>query len=132
MDGSVLLGILLGLVGLWLLALLVFWLVRPRGMPVADLLRALPDTIRMLRAIATDRSVPVDVRLAVIGLLLWIVSPIDLIPEFIPVLGPIDDIVVAVAALRYARRRLGTDGLRERWPGSDAGFATLTRLIGGR
>ena len=60
----------------------------------------------------------------------WIVSPIDLIPEFIPVLGPMDDVVVAIVAMRYVRRRVGADDLRRRWSGSDAGFAMLLTVIG--
>jgi uncharacterized membrane protein YkvA (DUF1232 family) len=68
--------------------------------------------------------------LVLIGLLAWIVSPIDLIPEFIPVLGPMDDVVVAIVAMRYVRRRVGTDELRQRWVGSEAGFAMLLRVIG--
>ncbi|MEO8571987.1 MAG: DUF1232 domain-containing protein [Chloroflexota bacterium] len=60
----------------------------------------------------------------------WIVSPIDLIPEFIPVLGPLDDIVVAVVALRFVRRRIGVEDLRRRWSGTDAGFELLLRVVG--
>jgi uncharacterized membrane protein YkvA (DUF1232 family) len=65
-----------------------------------------------------------------VGLLAWLVSPIDLIPEFIPVLGPLDDIVVAVVAMRYVRRRVGSDALRVRWTGSPEGFTLLARVIG--
>ena len=69
-------------------------------------------------------------RIVLVGLLAWIVSPIDLIPEFIPVLGPLDDVVVAIVSMRYVRRRLGTDELRRRWVGTPEGFALLTRVIG--
>ena len=86
--------------------------------------------LRLLRSVITDRSAPLDVRLVLVGLVAWIVSPIDLIPEFIPVLGPMDDIVVAIVALRYVRRRVGIDDLRARWPGSPEGFALLVRVIG--
>ena len=58
-------------------------------------------------------------------------SPIDLIPEFIPVLGPLDDVVVAVLVLRYVSRRMGLAELRRRWQGSDAGFELLARILGG-
>ena len=53
-----------------------------------------------------------------------------MIPEFNPVLGPLDDVVVSIVALRYVRRRLGVDGFRARWPGSDEGFALLSRVVG--
>src|SRR5512141_1377366 len=104
MDASILLGIALGLLTLWAVTLGLFWIVRPRGMSASELLRLLPDTVRLIRAVIGDRDAPLDVRIVLVGLLVWLVSPIDLIPEFIPVIGPIDDIVVAVAALRYARR----------------------------
>ena len=78
----------------------------------------------------TDRSAPRGVRVALVILLVWLISPIDLIPEFIPVLGPLDDVVVAVVAMRYVRRRIGVDDLRRRWAGTDDGFALLLRVIG--
>jgi uncharacterized membrane protein YkvA (DUF1232 family) len=90
-----------------------------------------PDVIRLLRALIADRSVPWDVRIVIGGLLVWIISPIDLIPEFPPFIGPLDDVIVAVVALRYVRRRLGLEDLRRRWAGSADGFAMLERVIGG-
>jgi uncharacterized membrane protein YkvA (DUF1232 family) len=132
MDLQLLVGIVGGLLALWALALGAFWLVRPRGFPASELLRILPDTLRLLRAVIGDSTAPMDVRIVLVGLSVWLVSPIDLIPEFIPVIGPIDDLVVAIAALRYARRRMGLGGLRARWPGTDAGFAVVARLLGGQ
>ena len=52
------------------------------------------------------------------------------IPEFIPVLGPLDYVVVAVVAMRYVRRRVGIADLSRRWAGTPEGFALLSRLIG--
>jgi uncharacterized membrane protein YkvA (DUF1232 family) len=78
-----------------------------------------------------DGSVPADVRIVLVGLIAWIVSPIDLIPEFIPGLGPLDDVIVAIVAMRYVRRRVGLQALRDRWVGSEDGFALLSRVIGG-
>lgn len=125
-----LLGIVVALVAIWVAFLIVFWLFRPRGVPIREVLAVIPDVVRLLRDVLTDRSTPADVRLVLVGLLAWILSPIDLIPEFIPVLGPIDDIVVAVVALRFVRRRLGIASLRARWRGTDAGFDLLLRVSG--
>ena len=58
-------------------------------------------------------------------LLVWLISPIDLVPEFIPVLGPLDDVIVAVVVLRYVRRRLGDEEIRRRWPGTADGLRIL-------
>lgn len=127
---EVITGAMLAVVALWALLLVVFWLLRPKGVPVRDLLRIIPDTVRLIRGLIADRSAPLSVRVVLVGLLVWIISPIDLIPEFIPVFGPLDDVVVAIVAMRYVRRRLGTSELRRRWPGSDDGFALLTRVIG--
>ena len=125
-----LVGIVIGIVGAWVVLLVIFWLVRPKDVSVRELARLVPDLVRMLRDIVRDGSTPLDVRLVLIGLLAWIVSPIDLIPEFIPVLGPMDDVVVTIAALRYVRRRIGTSAMRERWQGTDDGFALLGRVVG--
>lgn len=123
-------GIAVGLVALWAVLLVIFWLLRPKGVPVREILRVVPDVIRLLRALITDRGVPADVRVVIGGLVLWIISPVDLIPEFLPGIGPLDDVIVAVVALRYVRRRLGIDDLRRRWVGTDDGFAVLERVVG--
>ena len=131
MDLRPLLAVLLGVVLLWATLLVVFWILRPRGVPVREIVKVVPDALRLIRALLVDRAVPLDVRLVLVVLLVWIVSPIDLIPEFIPVLGPLDDVVVAVVAMRYVRRRLGVDALRDRWVGTPDGFVLLLRVIGG-
>lgn len=131
MDWSLLAGVLVGLVALWLALIALFWLLRPKGVPTRELVGLVPDLLRLLRSIITDPHAPLDVRIVLIGLIAWILSPIDLIPEFIPVIGPFDDVVIAVVAMRYTRRRLGIDDLRARWPGSDQGFEMLARVLGG-
>jgi len=131
-DPGLVLGILVGLVALWAALLLVLWLLRPRDASLRDLIGLVPDVLRLLRALIGDRSVPLDVRLVLVGLIAWIVSPIDLIPEFIPVLGPLDDVVASVVVLRYVRRRVGLEELRTRWRGSPEGFAILARVLGSR
>ncbi len=128
---EVLLAVVAAMVALWVACLALFWLVRPRDVPTRTVVAAVPDLLRLLRSLISDRSVPLDVRIVLVGLLAWIVSPIDLIPEFVPVLGPIDDVVVAVAALRYVRWRVGMPELRARWRGSEQGFAVVVRLLGG-
>ena len=129
-DLAPILGIVVGLVGAWLLLIGVLWLLRPRDIAARDLVAFVPDLVRLVRALLTDRTVERRVRVALGFLLVWLISPIDLIPEFIPVLGPLDDVVVAVIVLRYVRRRLGTAALEQRWAGSEAGLRLLVRLVG--
>ncbi len=130
MDLSTVAAIVLALIALWAALLVVFCVLRPKDVSVRELLGLIPDVLRLLRSLIGDRSAPLDVRLVLIGLVAWIVSPIDLIPEFIPVLGPMDDVVVAIVAMRYVRRRVGAEELRRRWVGSDAGFSMLLTVIG--
>jgi len=129
MDGPTLVAVLLGLLGAWAAFVGLLWIVRPRGVGLRELVDVVPDVVRLVRDLLADPTAPLSVRLSLGGLLAWLVSPIDLIPEFVPVLGPLDDVIVAVLVLRYVRRRLGTDGLRRRWRGSAEGFDLLTRLL---
>ena len=130
MDGRVVVGILASLIGLWVAMLVLLWALRPRGVPARQIVGVIPDVLRLLRSLIGDGSTPLDVRVVLVGLVAWIVSPIDLIPEFIPVLGPLDDVVVGIVAMRYVRRRVGIEALRARWTGTPDGFELLTRIVG--
>jgi len=129
-DWRTLATIGLGLLAVWAILIGVLFVLRPRGIPLGELLRVIPDVLRLVRRLVGDRGVPFRVRAALVVLLVWLVSPIDLIPEFIPVLGPVDDAIVTVLILRYVRRRLGIEALRSRWAGTPEGFALLVRIIG--
>lgn len=91
---------------------------------LAGFLPACLTTVRRLRA---DPRVPRRAKVAVAFAGLWVLSPIDLIPEFLPVIGPLDDVVVVGLALRYAARRVPRDVLSEAWAGNPA---SLRRLLG--
>jgi len=129
-DPAILVGVLSGLALAWVLLVLLLWVLRPRDARLRDLVRIVPDVLRLVRHLLADRAVPGRVRVALAVLLVWLVSPIDLIPEFIPVLGPLDDVVVAVLVLRYVRRQLGEPELRRRWSGTPEGFRLLTAVLG--
>ncbi|MDQ1324294.1 MAG: hypothetical protein QG587_1630 [Chloroflexota bacterium] len=130
MDLSALLSIALGLIGAWALLVVVLWVFRPRDVSAGELVRVVPDVLRLVRDLLADRTVNVGVRISLVFLLAWLVSPVDLVPEFIPVLGPLDDVIVTIIVLRYARRRLGEDDLRRRWRGTPEGFGLLTGILG--
>ena len=118
------------LVAAWILFVLVMWLHRPTRALAGPALRLIPDLVRLVRSLIADRSTPRSAKLALGGLLLYLLSPIDLIPDFIPGLGSIDDIAVAAVILRWVGRRVGVTELRAHWTGSDAGFEMLRRLLG--
>src|ERR1700675_4956386 len=102
---------------------------RPRDVRLGELVRLVPDLLRLVRSLLADGSVPGRVRIALIGLLAYLINPIHLTPEFIPVLGPLDDVIVAILVLRYVRRRLGDDELRRRWPGTADGYELLGGIL---
>jgi hypothetical protein len=130
MRVEVVVAVVVAVVALWAAMLLVFVALRPKDVPAREILGVVPGAVRLIRSVVADRSAPADVRVVLVALLAWILSPIDLIPEFIPLLGPLDDVIVAVVAMRYARRRLGVEDLRRRWAGTPEGFALLLRVIG--
>ena len=83
----------------------------------------------LVRRLRTDPGVPCKAKAALVGAGLWVLSPVDLLPEFLPVIGPLDDVVVVTLALRYAARRLPREVLVEAWPGDPR---LLERLLGTR
>jgi uncharacterized membrane protein YkvA (DUF1232 family) len=114
----------------WLLLVAVLWLHRPSRDLAGSTLRLVPDLIRLVRALLADHDTPRSVKFALLGLLLYLLSPIDLVPDFLPVIGSLDDLIVSALVLRWAGRRIGTVGLRAHWSGSPDGFALLLRLLG--
>jgi uncharacterized membrane protein YkvA (DUF1232 family) len=113
------------MVALW--ALLVVLAARlPAGL-LKDLVRFLPACITLARRLRADPRVPWQAKAAVVVAGLWVLSPMDLLPEFLPVIGPLDDVVVVALALRYAARRVPREVLLEAWPGEPR---LLERLLG--
>ena len=92
-----------------------------------DLSAFLPDCVTMLRRLWRDPRVPTRARVAIGFAAAWAISPVDLIPEFLPVIGPLDDVVVVALALRYAVRQVPRELVVEAWPGSPR---LLGRLVG--
>jgi uncharacterized membrane protein YkvA (DUF1232 family) len=125
---GVLLGLLAGLVLLWVALIATLALLRPRGASLRTAVRLLPDLLRLIGRLAADRSLPTGVRVRLALLAGYVALPIDLVPDFIPVLGYADDAIVVALTLRSVARRAGVEALRRHWPGDDAGFATLCAL----
>jgi uncharacterized membrane protein YkvA (DUF1232 family) len=124
----------------WLLAVLIgaavvvcSWLLLivlakrlPPGL-AKDLAEFLPDCVTTARTLRRDPRVPGRARFAVLVAALWVLSPIDLLPEFLPVIGPLDDVIVVALLLRYAARSIPRDVLLDAWPGNPQ---MIERLLG--
>ncbi|MDQ7802978.1 YkvA family protein [Amycolatopsis sp. A133] len=132
MTGSsgwdLLIGVAAALVLAWAALVVALVVVRPRGGLLREALRLLPDVLRLVRRLAADRTLPRGVRIRLGLLLAYLALPIDLVPDFIPVLGYADDAIIVSAVLRSVVRRAGLDAVRAHWPGTDDGFAALVRL----
>jgi uncharacterized membrane protein YkvA (DUF1232 family) len=92
-----------------------------------DLAGFLPDCVTAMRVLRRDPRVPRRARVAVVIAMLWVLSPIDLIPEFLPVIGPLDDIIAVAVLLRYAGRSVPRQVLLDAWPGDPY---LMERLLG--
>jgi uncharacterized membrane protein YkvA (DUF1232 family) len=118
-------------------AILVAWLAflafvavfKPDDTTLRDALRLLPDIVRLVRRLVADREIPRRTRWLVWFLLGYLVLPIDIVPDFIPVLGYADDAVITSLVLRHVIRKSGMAKVDEHWPGTPDGLATLQRLL---
>ena len=120
-----------GLVGLWALAC-VLMVVLAQRLPdglLKQVLEFLPSCVTAARRLRAHPAVPRSAKIAMLVAVVWVISPIDLLPEFLPVIGPLDDVVAVVLLLRFAARRVPREVLLEAWPTDPA---LLERLLGQR
>jgi uncharacterized membrane protein YkvA (DUF1232 family) len=120
------LGIALACVAASWLVLILLARRLPPGL-LRDLAAFIPDCVTTVRRLRRDPRVPRRAKVVVLLAGIWVASPIDLIPEFLPIIGPLDDIVVVALALRYAARQVPRDVLLSAWPGERR---LLERLLG--
>lgn len=123
-----LVGLAIG-IGLLLASWCVLILLAKRLPPgtLRDLAAFIPDCVTTVRRLRKDPRVPRRAKFAIVLAGVWVASPIDLIPEFIPIIGPLDDIIVVAVALRYAGRRVPREVLLSAWPGDPR---LIERLLG--
>ena len=91
-----------------------------------------PDAAVLFGRLLRDGRVPRRRKLAVAAGACYLAMPLDLVPDFIPVAGQLDDVIVAALALRYALRGAGEPLLREHWPGPDRSLAVVLRAVARR
>ena len=128
MFWRILVSILIGLVVAWLALIVALVVARPKGALLKEALRLLPDTLRLLRRLAADRNLPRGIRVRLWLLFAYLAIPIDLIPDFLPVVGYADDAIIVSLVLRSVVRRAGVQAVQRHWPGTPDGLASLQRL----
>lgn len=117
--------------GLWALSCLLMVLFAHRLPPglLRQVAEFLPAAVTCARRLRRHPDVPRRAKVALLVAIAWVVSPIDLLPEFLPVIGPLDDVVAVVLLVRYAARSIPREVLLAAWP---ADPALLERLLGSR
>jgi uncharacterized membrane protein YkvA (DUF1232 family) len=127
---DILIAIGAGVLLAWVALIAALMIVRPRGGLLREALRLLPDVLRLLPRLAADRTLPPGVRVRLALLLAYLASPIDLVPDFVPVVGYADDAIIVAAVLRSVAHHAGIEAVERHWPGTHDGFAALCRLTG--
>jgi uncharacterized membrane protein YkvA (DUF1232 family) len=123
--------VVIGLIALavWAVVIAALLISGRRWMGIAAA-KVLPDLVRLLRGLARDPRVPRGSKWLLGFAALWVISPIDLIPEFIPVAGPLDDIVVVALVLRHVLKKAGRAVAEEHWTGDPAILERILQLSG--
>ena len=122
---------------IWVLAALALWMTLVAVLTVVgrrgaarELASLLPNLVRLFRGLMRDPRVPRGSKV-LLGLgALWLLSPIDLIPEFVPVAGPLDDAIVAAFVLRHVVKGAGRAVVSEHWAGSPETLERILRAAG--
>jgi uncharacterized membrane protein YkvA (DUF1232 family) len=114
-------------VALWLLlvgALFAFG----RKEDARELLAFIPDCVILVKRLLGDSRVPRRAKLILIALFVYLAMPFDLVPDFIPVAGQLDDAILVAAVLAYVVRTAGRDVVEELWTGSERGLRVVLAL----
>jgi uncharacterized membrane protein YkvA (DUF1232 family) len=127
---QLLVAVVAGIALVWLVLIAVMWRAAPDETTARELLRLLPDVVRLTARLARDPTLPRGLRVRLWLLLGYLALPIDLVPDFVPVIGYADDAVLVALTLRAVVRRAGAEAVERHWPGSAAGLAAVQRMLG--
>jgi uncharacterized membrane protein YkvA (DUF1232 family) len=118
------------LVGVWAAAVVAL-VALGRASDARALARFIPDCLVLFRRLLADQRLPRRRKVILLGLLGYLALPFDLIPDFVPVAGQLDDAIIVALALRFVLRSSGEPLVREHWPGPAESLAVLTRFAFG-
>jgi uncharacterized membrane protein YkvA (DUF1232 family) len=123
--------VLAGVGGLLALYALLVALLAVSGRGEARALaRFVPDCVVLVRRLLSDERVTRAHRAMLLALVAYLAMPFDLVPDFIPVAGQLDDAIAIALVLRSVLRAIGPKPIREHWPGPDGSLRTLLRALG--
>jgi uncharacterized membrane protein YkvA (DUF1232 family) len=101
--------------------------VRARARAIAGFI---PDCAVLFQRLLRDRRVPLRQKLLLGALVPYLLMPFDLIPDFIPVVGQLDDAILVAFVLRRVVRRAGPQVIEEHWPGPRTSLDLVLRVAG--
>jgi uncharacterized membrane protein YkvA (DUF1232 family) len=125
---SIVLSVSASVLGLWLVLAIALLVTKPETTTLREAARTIPDAVRLVHRLARDPALHRGVRVRLWLLLGYLASPIDLVPDFIPVIGFADDVIVLGLVLRSVIKRAGVENVEAHWPGTPEGLATLLRV----
>lgn len=125
-----LIALLVSLAALWLVLAIVLIVKRPDSETIKSAAKLPHDLIAMIRTLLREDQIPRSARLRLWILLVYLISPIDLVPDFIPVIGYADDVVITAFLLRGTARAVGADALENAWSGGEENLQVVLRLCG--
>jgi uncharacterized membrane protein YkvA (DUF1232 family) len=116
-------------VAVWLAAIVALYAFgKPRA--ARELVTLVPNLLRLFRGLMRDPRVPRRAKVFLALGTVWLASPVDLLPEFLPVIGPLDDAIVAAVVLRYLVNHTGRSVIQDHWHGQPQTLDTVLRFFG--
>ena len=120
-----------GTLALYLLFVLVLLVVGRRS-DARALAGFVPDCVVLFKRLLGDQRITRPRRLLLAALVAYLALPFDLVPDFIPVAGQLDDAILVLVVLRTVLRGAGPGLVREHWPGPASSLTLMLGLAGGR
>jgi len=112
----------------WMIAIVAL-VIAGRRTHAKELALLIPNLLSLLRGLIHDPRVGRFDKFLLVVAVAWVASPIDLIPEFIPVFGPLDDVVVVALILRRLVRHAGPELVSDHWRGDPDLMRKILKLV---